>query len=73
MSPAGRCVLAVCHSHLNKCVLSAMQSDLGLSKLHDISQRNCAVNVVDYNAKTKTFRALAVDLPHDPPYMVSSL
>jgi len=43
---AQQTVLVVCHSHAIKALL-AEATGMGLSKIHDIPQRNCAINVID--------------------------
>merc|ERR1712232_236734 len=61
----GRSVLFVCHAHVNKALIASAIPGLGLSKLHDVPQGNCAVNVLDFSRATSgvdaSFQVLAVD------------
>ena len=52
----------VCHSWVNKALIAATIPSLGLQKLLDVPQRNCAVNVLDYEKSSGLFTVLAVDL-----------
>ena len=64
----GKAVLLVCHSWVNKALIALATPGLGLEKLLDIPQRNCAVNVIDVDCRffselsPSHFRVLAVDL-----------
>ena len=63
----GKAVLLVCHSWVNKALIALATPGLGLQKLLDIPQRNCAVNVIDVDCRHSDlspshFRVLAVDL-----------
>ncbi|CAE7677602.1 FHY [Symbiodinium pilosum] len=63
----GKAVLLVCHSWVNKALIAMATPGLGLHKLLDIPQRNCAVNVIDVDCRQtclspSSFRVLAVDL-----------
>jgi len=61
----GQSVLLVCHSWVNKTLIASVTPGLGLHKLLDVPQRNCAVNVLDYSCGEDgegEFRVLAVDL-----------
>ena len=52
----------VCHSWVNKALIAATMPSLGLRQLLDVPQRNCAVNVLDYDKRSGLFTVLAVDL-----------
>ncbi|CAJ1432614.1 unnamed protein product, partial [Effrenium voratum] len=56
---SGGSVLLVCHSWVNKALIAAVTPG-GLQRLLEVPQRNCALNVVDYDEGG--FRVLAVDL-----------
>ncbi|CAK9095370.1 Bifunctional riboflavin kinase/FMN phosphatase [Includes: FMN phosphatase (FMN phosphohydrolase) [Durusdinium trenchii] len=61
----GQNVLLVCHSWVNKALIAHVTPGLGLQKLLDVPQRNCAVNVLDYcceGTDAGSFQVLAVDL-----------
>ncbi|CAE7877394.1 FHY [Symbiodinium necroappetens] len=63
----GKAVLLFCHSWVNKALIALATPGLGLQKLLDIPQRNCAVNVIDVDCRHSDlspshFRVLAVDL-----------
>ena len=61
----GQNVLLVCHSWVNKALIASVSPGLGLHKLLDVPQRNCAVNVLDYTCGEDgegEFKVLAVDL-----------
>ena len=61
----GESVLLVCHSWVNKTLIASVTPGLGLHKLLDVPQRNCAVNVLDYSCGENgegEFKVLAVDL-----------
>ncbi|TMW64282.1 hypothetical protein Poli38472_012904 [Pythium oligandrum] len=53
-------VLIVAHGRFNKVVLAQMV-DGNLEKMHDQHQDNTCVNVVDFDHKTETFRAVALN------------
>ena len=42
-----RVAVLVAHAHANKVLLAASSPQLGLARLHDVPQRNCAVNILD--------------------------
>mmetsp|Transcript_18126 Transcript_18126/g.38733 ORF Transcript_18126/g.38733 Transcript_18126/m.38733 type:complete len:414 (+) Transcript_18126:197-1438(+) len=43
----GQTVLLACHSWVNKAMIASVLPNMGLSRLQDIPQRNCALNVLD--------------------------
>ena len=58
----GQGILLVCHSWVNKALIASVTPGLGLKRLLDVPQRNCAVNVLDYCHGAGHFKLLAVDL-----------
>lgn len=58
----GHGILLVCHSWVNKALIASVTPGLGLKRLLDVPQRNCAVNVLDYCHGAGHFKLLAVDL-----------
>jgi len=76
----GKTVVAVAHSHLIKCVLAHAIPGLGLARLHELKQRNCAVNVIDFYAAHQDLVVMGVNLrcgmedmlePRQPAYQCS--
>jgi len=62
----GRTVLLVCHSWVNKALIASVMPGMGLARMQEVPQRNCAVNVLDFRSTVGSgdleFRVWGIDL-----------
>uniref|UniRef100_A0A7S1W2G1 Phosphoglycerate mutase (2,3-diphosphoglycerate-dependent) n=1 Tax=Alexandrium catenella TaxID=2925 RepID=A0A7S1W2G1_ALECA len=66
-SRAGQTVLLVCHSWVIKALVASVVPSIGLPRLLDVPQRNCAVSILDFRCGeagivSERFEVLGVDL-----------